>query len=47
MAPHQQVSAFEQFTNAPVFTVATHIGLFVAGVAFINSSLMDMLVPQL
>lgn len=47
MAPAKQPSAFEQFKNSPAFTVAVQASLFAAGVAFIQSSLMDFLVPQL
>lgn len=48
MAPkQQQQSTFEQIKNSPAFTVAIQLGLFAAGVAFIQSPLMDFLVPQL
>ena len=40
-------SKFEQLTKTPAFTVGWNVALFAAGVAFIQSPLMDMLVPQL
>jgi import receptor subunit TOM6 len=43
----KQESTFDQIKKMPAFTVAVNVGLFVAGVAFIQSPLMDMLVPQL
>lgn len=47
MAPVKQPSTFEQIKNSPAFTVAVQVSLFAAGVAFIQSPLMDFLVPQL
>ncbi|CCC70950.1 hypothetical protein NCAS_0G00630 [Naumovozyma castellii] len=46
-APTKPKSRFEQFRETPVFTVLLNGTLFVAGVAFIQSPLMDMLAPQL
>lgn len=46
-APAKKLSKFEEFKQSPVYTVGLNAGLFVAGVAFILSSLMEMLVPQL
>lgn len=43
----QKESSLAQFTKTPAFTVALNAGLFVAGVVFIQSPLMEMLVPQL
>lgn len=40
-------STWEQIKKAPAFTLAVQAGFFAAGVAFILSPLMDMLVPQL
>ena len=39
--------SFENFKKSPAFTVIVNASLFVAGVVFIQSPLMDMLVPQL
>lgn len=47
MAPTQQPTTLEQITKTPAFAVAVQVGLFAAGVAFIQSPLMDFLVPQL
>lgn len=38
---------FQLFRESPFYTVLVNGGLFVAGVAFIQSPLMDMLAPQL
>lgn len=40
-------STFEQIKKTPAFTIALNATLFAAGVAFIQSPLMEMLVPQL
>lgn len=45
-APPQE-SQWTKIVNNPIFTVASNVALFAAGVAFIQSPLMDMLVPQL
>lgn len=37
----------QEFKKTPLYSVLLHGGLFVAGVAFIQSSVMDMLAPQL
>ncbi|WPK23079.1 hypothetical protein PUMCH_000303 [Australozyma saopauloensis] len=47
MAAKDQPSTITQIYNSPAFTAAVQVGLFVAGVAFIQSPLMDFLVPQL
>ncbi|CCD25390.1 Tom6p NDAI_0F00710 [Naumovozyma dairenensis CBS 421] len=40
-------SRFQQFKESPAFTVLLNGTLFVAGVTFIQSPLMDMLAPAL
>ncbi|BAO39535.1 mitochondrial import receptor subunit TOM6 [Kluyveromyces marxianus] len=40
-------SRFEQFKQSPAFPVLVHTALFAAGVAFIQSSVIEMLSPQL
>lgn len=40
-------SKFEQFKQTPAFPVLIHTALFAAGVALIQSPLMEMLSPQL
>jgi import receptor subunit TOM6 len=45
--PVAKESYFAQIQKTPAFTIAVHAGLFAAGVAFIQSPLMEMLVPQL
>lgn len=45
-APAKKLSKFEEFKQTPLYTVGLNAGLFVAGVAFVLSSLMEMLVPQ-
>lgn len=40
-------SKIEQITKTPAFTIALNTTLFAAGVFFIQSPLMEMLVPQL
>lgn len=47
MAPKQQPSTYQQIVSSPAFAAAVQVGLFAAGVAFIQSPLMDFLVPQL
>ncbi|CUM64720.1 uncharacterized protein PRCAT00002330001 [Priceomyces carsonii] len=46
-AQPQESSAFEKFRASPAFTVGLNVVLFAAGVALIQSPVMDMLVPQL
>ncbi|SCU77770.1 LADA_0A02124g1_1 [Lachancea dasiensis] len=46
-APAKKQSRFEQFKQTPAFPVLVNLSLFVAGVAFIQSPLMDMMAPQL
>lgn len=46
-APSKEESAFAKFRKTPQFIVGTQVVLFGLGIAFIQSSLMDMLVPQL
>lgn len=43
----KQESYLESFTKLPVYPVVVNTALFAAGVAFIQSPLMEMLVPQL
>ncbi|ODV88252.1 hypothetical protein CANARDRAFT_5546 [[Candida] arabinofermentans NRRL YB-2248] len=43
-APQEAKSSI---TSNPFFSAAVNVGLFVAGVIFIQSPLMDMMVPQL
>lgn len=43
----KEVSSFEEFKKLPAFTIGVNVVLFAAGVAFVQSPLMDMLVPQL
>lgn len=40
-------SRFQLFKESPAYTILINGGLFVAGVAFIQSPLMKMLAPQL
>ncbi|ODV78503.1 uncharacterized protein CANTADRAFT_52478 [Suhomyces tanzawaensis NRRL Y-17324] len=40
-------STLEKITKSPLFTVGLNTAYFVAGIAFIQSPLMEMLVPQL
>lgn len=42
-----ETSKFEQFRKSPTFTIGVNVALFAAGVAFIQSPLMEMFVPQL
>lgn len=37
----------ESLKKLPIYTIGVNVALFAAGVAFIQSELMDMLVPQL
>ncbi|CCK68745.1 Tom6p KNAG_0B03030 [Huiozyma naganishii CBS 8797] len=46
-APKQPKSKFEQFKETPAYTVLLNGTLFVAGICFIQSPLMEMLAPQL
>ncbi|SCV06150.1 LANO_0H23200g1_1 [Lachancea nothofagi CBS 11611] len=46
-APAKKASRFEQFRQTPAFPVLVNLSLFVAGIAFIQSPLMDMMAPQL
>lgn len=46
-ASTQPKSRFQQFRESPAYTIIVNGGLFVAGVAFIQSPLMEMLAPQL
>ncbi|CAR64399.1 Tom6 [Kluyveromyces lactis] len=40
-------SKFDQFKQTPAFPVLVHTALFAAGVAFIQSSVIELLSPQL
>ncbi|SCU85404.1 LAFA_0D15478g1_1 [Lachancea sp. 'fantastica'] len=46
-SPAKKASRFEQFRQTPAYPVLVNLSLFVAGVAFIQSPLMDMMAPQL
>lgn len=46
-APQAPKSTFQKFKESPLYTIVLNGGLFVAGVAFIQSPLMDMMAPQL
>ncbi|CAN3357654.1 mitochondrial import receptor subunit Tom6p [Diutina catenulata] len=46
-APAKEATQLEKIIATPAFAVAWQVTLFAAGVGFIQSSLMDMLVPQL
>ncbi|CAR26679.1 hypothetical protein ZYGR_0H05000 [Zygosaccharomyces rouxii] len=46
-APQPPKSAFQKFKESPLYTIVLNGGFFVAGVAFIQSPLMDMMAPQL
>lgn len=46
-SPQQPKSRFQAFKESPLYTIALNGAFFVAGVAFIQSPLMDMLAPQL
>lgn len=43
----QPKSRFQAFKESPLYTIALNGTFFIAGVAFIQSPLMDMLAPQL
>ena len=45
--PQEPKSRLQEFKESPAFTILVNSTLFVAGVAFIQSPLMDMLAPQL
>ncbi|ODQ81043.1 hypothetical protein BABINDRAFT_160460 [Babjeviella inositovora NRRL Y-12698] len=45
--PQTPKSAFQKFKESPMYTIAVHTGLFAAGVFFIQSPMMEMLVPDL
>lgn len=40
-------SKFEEFKESPAYTLLVNGTLFIAGVAFIQSPLMEMFAPQL
>ncbi|KAK6455123.1 uncharacterized protein RJT20DRAFT_142165 [Scheffersomyces xylosifermentans] len=42
----KEESALEQFKKTPAYTIGLNVTLFSLGVLFIQSPLMDMLVPQ-
>lgn len=46
-APQQPKSRLQEFKESPAFTILLNGTLFIAGVAFVQSPLMDMLAPQL
>lgn len=43
----QPKSRFQAFKESPLYTIVLNGTFFIAGVAFIQSPLMDMLAPQL
>lgn len=43
----QEESFLQGIRKLPVYTIGVNVVLFAAGVAFVQSPLMDMLVPQL
>lgn len=45
--PQQPKSRFQKFKESPLYTIALNGAFFIGGVAFIHSSLMEMLAPQL
>lgn len=45
--PQQPKTAFQKFRESPLYTIVLNGGLFIAGVAFIQSPLMEMMAPQL
>lgn len=45
--PQEPKSKLQEFKESPAFTILLNGTLFVAGIAFIQSPLMDMLAPQL
>lgn len=47
MAGKEQETYFSHIQKLPIYTIGVNTVMFVAGVAFIQSPLMDMLVPQL
>ncbi|SCW02253.1 LAFE_0F02366g1_1 [Lachancea fermentati] len=46
-APAKKQSKLEQFRQTPAYPILVNVSLFIAGVAFIQSPLMDMMAPQL
>lgn len=40
-------SRFQEFKKTPAYTIGLNTVLFIAGIAFIQSPLMEQLVPQL
>ncbi|CCE90411.1 Tom6p TDEL_0B02820 [Torulaspora delbrueckii] len=45
--PQAPKSKFQQFKESPLYTIVLNGSLFIAGVAFIQSPLMEMMAPQL
>ncbi|QLQ82028.1 hypothetical protein HG537_0G02820 [Torulaspora globosa] len=45
--PQTPKSRFQKFLESPLYTIVLNGTLFVAGVAFIQSPLMEMMAPQL
>ncbi|SCU92995.1 LAMI_0E12838g1_1 [Lachancea mirantina] len=43
----KQPSRFQQFKETPAYPILVNVSLFIAGVAFIQSPLMEMMAPQL
>lgn len=45
--PQPPQSRFQKFKESPLYTILLNGTFFVAGVAFIQSPLMEMMAPQL
>ncbi|QLG70643.1 hypothetical protein HG535_0A05840 [Zygotorulaspora mrakii] len=45
--PESSKSVFQKFKESPLYTITLNGAFFVAGVAFIQSPLMEMMAPQL
>lgn len=46
-SPSQPKSRLQEFRESPMYTIFVNGTLFVAGIAFIQSPLMEMLAPEL
>ncbi|ODV57876.1 Tom6p ASCRUDRAFT_131967 [Ascoidea rubescens DSM 1968] len=42
----EPVSRFQKFKESPAYPVVLNVSLFAAGVWFIQSEIMDLMVPQ-
>lgn len=45
--PEPPKSKFQKFKESPLYTIVLNGSFFIAGVAFIQSPLMEMMAPQL